>query len=408
MVYFSHEDIPEVREPGSYTFAKDVARQARDVACNFRSQYPKAFEPGTVFGNEWARAMWDDVCRKSPSPTVPPKEVPFNGGQCQCIPYAITHRITLGNGTQLSAGVSNISGRILAFGQVDAPNGIRVFTCRHEVCSGGTVTEQTSTLNEYFIADDPTISILSIARTDGQPDNCGDPPADYPPPFNELPPSNPPPIEYDPPTVDAPGQEWNITIPFVYLKPDFTFNVDVGGVTLNFDLGGISFNIDSIFGDETPGSTGTPPPDLSALEKKVDDAKEAADAAKAAADAAKKLADDTANNDGDHPQNDPNKQEKEDKTEDDPKEEDGIERLLAVKVILEDMPSNRRQQDGGGAPDVIYAGWFEFKTKGVPHPRQPIHFDFNYFIAPIGADGYAYTLYNGFTGRAQVITAKAS
>lgn len=90
------------------------------------------------------------------------------------------------------------------------------------------------------------------------------------------------------------------------------------------------------------------------------------------------------------------------KLEEDPKEEEVGPDLEYVRVELTSIPANAKTQFGAGAPNVIYAGWFEFRTVGSYYNRQPIHFLDNLFVPPPGATGYAYTLYNGFRGRATV------
>lgn len=90
-----------------------------------------------------------------------------------------------------------------------------------------------------------------------------------------------------------------------------------------------------------------------------------------------------------------------------PNEQDEIERLAWVTIDITGTPSNQKNQWGGGiAPDVIYVGWFEFKSKGAYFPRQPIHFTKNIFEAPLGSDGYAFTLYSGVEGFATIYTTK--
>lgn len=412
MVRFTHEEIPSDSENrAGYGFAKDVARQARNAACSLYDKYPAAATAGTIPGSpahQWMKGFWEDMCAKAPGERPPDPESPFNGGQCQCIPYLINFRIVRGDGT--SSGISTVTrtGPIIGFTSQDSEFGTRSFICISTNCSTTPPSQTTSVINTAFTVDEPTLEVISITRADGLPDNCGNPPASYVPPYNGTPLDSEKEVPYEPKEPGGTGVGIGIIVPFVFIKPEVAVNVDVGGVEVKFDLGGVEFNITNKFGDGEPGSVGSEPPDLTKIEQLAREAKEAAEESKEAAEGAKKLGEDAANNDGDHPQNDPNKQEKETKQEDDPKEEDAIERLLAVQVELLSMPSNRRTQDGGDAPDVQYAGWFEWKTKGTPHPRVPIHFERNYFTAPVGADGYAYTVYNGFTARAIVITAKAT
>lgn len=413
MAEFRHEDIPgSPPDPADYSIAKEVARQARNVACNLWSKHPKwAGVKGSAQDRavQWGDALMRDMCKKSPSPPPPQRTQPFTGGQCACASYTVVfRRIRKDGGTDPTSTVgltgkirgADLSGR-------DA-QGRRLFTIKHQSCVTGTPVDVSSFFGVVTEEVYSGIQIVSITRNGGLPDNCGNPPPDFPPPFNEDPLPGDLVKPYVPPNSTDPGTTWNIGVPFIFIDANANVNVDVGGVTVKFDLGGVTLNYNRSGGDGTPGSGSSPPPDLSGLEQKIEQAKNAAEQAKNAAEQAKKVAEDRSNNDGDDPQNDPNKQEKEPKNEDDPKEEDGIERLLAVQVELLSMPSNRRTQDGGDAPDVNYAGWFEFKTKGTPHPRVPIHFERNYYIAPVGADGYAYTVYNGFTARAIVITAKAT
>jgi len=417
MVSFSHDEIPSDPPPlgGSYNFAKDIARQARDAACGLYSDFPGLVTAGTIPGSpahEWIRGFWNDMCRNAPPPLPPPPEPPFSGGQCPCVSYRIAYRVRSFPEAEFSPTLfTTRNGRIQGFGSIPFGS-LRSYTVTWTPCSGG--VEQ-SPVTDVYLTDGGTseVQIQGITRVDGLPDECGDPPPVYPPPTKPVPPGSEYTTPYNPPGTDKPGNGFNITVPLVYVDAEANLNIDVGGVTVNFDLGGVSFNIDNKFGDGSPGSIGNPPSEVPDYTDAINGAKNAADAAKTAADDAKTAADDAAkaardragNRPGD-PQNDPNQQEKDEKTEEDPKEEDAINRLLAVQVDVLQMPRNRRTQDGGDAPDVNYCGWFEFKTKGIPHPRVPIHFESNYFIAPVGADGYAYTLYNGFKGRAIVITSK--
>ena len=83
-----------------------------------------------------------------------------------------------------------------------------------------------------------------------------------------------------------------------------------------------------------------------------------------------------------------------------------VDYLVAVEVTLTAVPVNIRSQEGNAAPDVLYAGWFEFMRAGKALPRENIHFRQGVFIAPTGVDGYAFTLYTGVQGTAVAITKK--
>lgn len=401
MVRLPHEDIPATREPESYTFVKDVTRQVRDAACSLRSKYPKAFEPGTIggWGNEWARAMWDDVCRKSPVDPPPEKTQPFGGGQCACSAYTVYVRFTFTNSPD-QTGFLGLTGKIRGADMSGRDNlGRRLYTIKHQSCATGTPVNV-----ESYLGTVPSNAvgffITSVVRAGGLPDNCGNPPPDYPSPFNELPPSPYPPVPYDPPDSTSPGQDWDITVPFAYLSPEFNLNVDVGGVNFNIDVGGIEFNLDNAGGENSPGSIGKLPPDitdtLDGIGDKLDEIGDKLD----------DVGDKVDNPPGDRPPppDDDDNLDKEEKDEEDPKDEETGDRLRWVKITLTKLPD--KVQYGDGAPNCYFAGWLEFRTASGYFPRQQINFQESFFPAPDGATGYAYTLTNGAEGKATVYKEK--
>lgn len=420
MVTYSHDEIPAIAPTTSnYDVVKDAVRQARNAVCKLRASSPERAIRGEfpqAPAAQWLDATWDNICRNSPTPTVPRPRRMFNGGQCP-VNYNVVFTFTVyyrsNNSVFFSSGGSAIIkgalGGTKVYVATDGTAGIGI------VDGDGVLRPLTSgfDVNSYRVGD---FAFTSVTRVDGLPDNCGDPEYQYPPTGD--PPLTPgdKTIIYDPPSTDRPGGGWSITVPVVLIRGEAnlnvdakaTVNIDVGGINLNFDAGGIEVNI----GRDGGGGGDVDLTEVTNLATQARDAaneaKDAANSANQNAEKANKALDDRNNNRPDDPQNDPNKQEKEQKQEDDPKEEDAVPRLLAVEVELLDVPKNVRTQDGGDAPDVVYAGWFEFKTKGTPHPRQPIHFGRNYYIAPAGADGYAYTVYNGITARATVIKAKAT
>lgn len=76
-----------------------------------------------------------------------------------------------------------------------------------------------------------------------------------------------------------------------------------------------------------------------------------------------------------------------------------------VEIDVLSKPSNSRVQPSTlPVPDVIYIGWFSWLFNSRPGLREPLHFSFNAFKAPEGANGFCYQLYSGCTGRARYIT----
>jgi len=427
MVRFNHGDLPTSGSSGD--FFRDMAAKARDVVCDIHSNFP-AVTTGIDGGiNSGAVAVrkgfMDSMCAGSPAPPPPEPRALFPGGQCPT-KYRIifeTRYIDPVFGLQIGSYGVNVWGAIGGVGVRGSTNNsgveIDILTLVCRGLASSTRTEAPIKLDLITMNKGTAVEVLQVYTLDGDADNCGDPNPQYPPEYGKPLPVPFPIPGFPSPVPDAPPLPIFLPTP-VFIKPDFNISIDIGGVTFNFDAGGVEFNLGNRDGcDGSQGSCNGSPggsfptdyankDDVANLGGKIDGAKDAAEGAKDFAQGAKKAADDAANNDGDHPQNDPNKQDKDEKGEDDPKEDAGIERLLAVQVFLTQIPTNLRTQAGSGAPDVLYAGWFEFSTKGVPHPRHPIHFDKNYFLAPVGADGYAYTVYNGVRAKHTVITAKAT
>ena len=424
MVRYSHDDLPETGTSGD--FFKDAARVARDTICNIHSDHPAVTTgiDGSIPGSAGSvrKAVMDSICRRSPAPPPSAPRALFSGGQCPVV-YQVTFRTESfreGQPTVVQVFNSFLWGNLGAVSVRKNPSSFNELLFMR--CHGGSTAPRSPEMIEVGIAGSvldiyTSVEILQVARIDGLPDICGEPNPQYPPED-----SKPLPIPFPIPPVDPPSPAFPplpIIIPTgIFLDANFDIKIDVGGIQFNFDAGGVEFNLGNRDGcDGSQGSCSNPnaggfpddyanKDDVEDIINKAEEAKNAADGAKNAAEGAKKAADDVANNDGDHPQNDPNKQDKAERGEDDPKEEAGIERLLAVRVDLLEKPSNIREQFGNGAPNVYYAGWFQFSTKGSPHPRNYIHFEDNYFIAPTGADGFSYTVYQGIRAKHTVITAK--
>lgn len=160
---------------------------------------------------------------------------------------------------------------------------------------------------------------------------------------------------------------------------------DLGGIGVNINLGGINFD----FGRRDSSDNPQPLPDgqQDPLPTPKDDSNRSFECRKFPPPNTTDYNEDT-------------------KTETDPKIEDVGDKLRYVIVNVTSKPSNAKNQWGDGAPDVFYCGWFEFTADGYNFPRRPIHWLAGIFDAPEGATGYAYTLYEGFDGFAQVYTIK--
>jgi len=426
MVRFSHDELPESGTSGDWF--KDTAAKARDALCDVHADYPAVTTgiDGSLPGSAGSvrKAIMDSICRRSPATPPPEPDALFAGGQC-ATKYRMIFEVrstsdVFGEFIQ-PYGVNvwgNISG--VSIGRDTVANK-EVLQVRCHGLASSPYNPELVKLNlvSSFFEKFSGVTLQQVYTLDGDADICGNPNPQYPPDYSrDLP------IPYPVPPAPAPSPNFPplpIFLPIgAYFSPRFDINIDVGGINFSFDAGGVEFNLGNRDGcDGSQGSCSAPPSgsfpddyankdDIAGVNDNIDQAKDFAERAKDAAEGAKKVADDAANNDGDHPANDPNKQDKTERSEDDPKEEAGIERLLGVQVFLTEFQKNIRTQDGGSAPDVRYAGWFQFSTKGLPHPRNYIHFEENYFIAPVGADGFSYTVYEGIRARHTVVTAKVS
>ena len=82
------------------------------------------------------------------------------------------------------------------------------------------------------------------------------------------------------------------------------------------------------------------------------------------------------------------------------------ETLIWVSLDVDEKPRNAKSQWGEFAPDVFYCGWFAFKVGNRQLIRTPVHWESNMYLAPFGATGFIYTLYKGFSGKANAYVRK--
>lgn len=208
------------------------------------------------------------LCGQEP-PTIPPP--PFNGGQCNCVPYNVDISVEIRRRDDNSLVDTRLTtlqttGPITSIAIEDpspsGPDSVSVaLRGSFSNCQPGAVS-LTSAARELFRMDN--LQILSITRGDGLPDNCGSPPSVVPPPapgFNVR--------EGDITYVNSEGN--NITVPIVaafgYADIDINgslsipIKVDVGGikVDVNFNLntGDIQFFPTNNYPSRKPGGQPT-------------------------------------------------------------------------------------------------------------------------------------------------------
>lgn len=391
-------------------FLDDLAVEIKNFICGLWAKYPSYMNSPLTALNDFDRAFMNAACAPQPPPAPP--TVPFTGGQCCDLTYDVScfydlKRCFNNDTVSTDTSIKTVTGKILRLELRQCVNNasFRCVDLIYEDCAeveqftivtsftqeiGSTNCFTTSPFDPQAGNIDPEASILEItnvAVSGGGADTCGDPPASYP----DIIPVDPADLnitvnidnrdgtmgQYDISLITVNNDiEASLRVPITVNVGGFIADVDIGGISFNSGGGNIIFNPGgSLLPDGTkhPLPPGTTPPPPAAKEPE------------------------------------PNSEDYEEieKTETDPKEEEVGNELKYVKVTLTSVPTNVKNQFGDGAPDVIYAGWFEFRGDGYNFPRQPIHFYNCLFKAPEGANGYAYTLYQGITGKATIYNLKS-
>jgi len=380
---------------GTYDFADILAEKTRIFACEFWQKFPDRVVSGDSLDGSFTRGFMNRMCRNETLPNPP--QVPYTGGQCN-VSYYITStaRVSIDNsfrnvkqgdlivisginfphlgpieGLELNPFVNNEIAQIKA---LNNPNNIFM----SYVKDGAQIRWRQPQSGGLAISDIFVDEIFGhvLTRVDGQPDDCGNVPSDYPT-------TNPNPSDYHTTIIINMDDGDDLTIPLTYnpINVSFPMNFDLGGIHLRIDLGGIHFNFSLVSIDGIP----LPLPDgnLSPLPIPNDDENRKFPTPKLPPPSSPRF-------------------EPIERDENDPKEEDIGENIEFVKIEILSKPGNYKHQWGDGAPDVIYSGWFEFQSEGYNFPRQPIHFDKTIFRKPEGATGYAYTVYEGYSAKATV------
>lgn len=420
MVDFIYDQLRDAQEDIG-NGAANLVRAARSAVCNIYANYPGVLtyngigQPPSVI----ARAFYDNICR----PDFPPPALPspgYSGGQCP-VQYTIGYSIVAEfppnpPGRFTTAGSVTIWGTFKGTRVTPSANqwNVSLVGGANGAPNATVLTPLLAIANSYSA---PVVTITSVTRVDGQPDNCGNP--ETPDPI-ESPPQNI--FEYD---VDIDIGGTTITSPLVVIQTEnnnsFEYrpeiNVDIGGILINFQFDGVRINLD---GDENtplpPPITPDPRPNAPTLPPK-----------------------DGTKNGGECPDVDlepvlvaiANVQGVVEVIEGNVEEllncdrcnrlpvtsteysrqsfgaaqsgeyEIG-QRAVWVTLRLNDVPANAKMQNGGNTRDVLYAGWYTFGTDDVMLPRRPIQYADNLLEVPEGVTKFSYTVYTGFTASTTV------
>lgn len=416
-IYRSWTDAQERAGGNTYDYADQLVNGVRNFACNLWGKFPDRVA-GSPFPSGFTRGFMNQGCRDIV--TVPPPVSQFTGGQC-FTQYRIygtytsqSNRIgrhTCGetafwatrpvNGKILSARF--LPSTFILIVTIENQDGSRLdfdFPAYYRISETSSPTTNipgywdTCQFDNIIYAGNAPI-IEGLERLDGQADDCGDSPPVYPPSLEPTADDLNDTVNvdnYDTTNTNIPVGLVNVTgnvnvdleMPVSFNLGGIDVSVDMGGITLNNSLGNSTYNnsvsINNNAGNVTgignknplplpkPDREPAPPPE-NPLENDLDE---------------------------------------EETTDEEPKTKPIVEGLEFVQVNITSKPDNAKNQWGDGAPDVYYCGWFEFTADGYAFNRQPIHFLQSIFKPPLGATGYAFTLYNGFTGNATIYTRKPS
>lgn len=380
--FYTYEEFASKIASGYDNFVDEAVDKARNFYCGIYQSTPSWVLRRNPFVSPLIRKGVERMC----SPTLPPppsQPLTHLGGQCCDATYDVTvqyqvFRCTIAGtftaGTVTVRGTGKVIGIYKGVFPPDARfSGIYV---QFEDCQGqptyrpvwdGGFDYSPNECSQPVAGGEDSDSwdgvrsigkILSISLVSGL-DNCGDPPGGYP----ELPPPDDDDIT-QPDTViyeDNSRTLYDITINrdgdnYIFFPPV----INVGGLAIAFNFVGIQIGGININAPSGGGGGGSP------IETSDEIPEEPLD---------------------------------EDVL---PDQEDGaeqsVQKLVGVKVDVTTIPVNNRSQSGNGSPNIIYAGWLEFKVRGGFAPRQRMDFASNYFEAPEDATGYAYCFKTGFKG----------
>ena len=237
--------------PGPGTL-HEVARNAiveagKTYICEFREGLMGAVERDPILGSglfdfsiSMISFMTQDVCQLPNPPGIAPP--PFTGGQCVGVNYRVEYCITLNGVEQCFPDNTNLSR--------DLPGPILSVTFylggdnrwKSDITYGD--PPQVSVFD--FGVDPPLWTnprLLRVFRTDGMPDDCGDPGGGPNPPTGPDPPPKEYPIIIPVPDPNNPGQTFDFTfvVPVAFVDVDanfgpFYFTLDIGGISAWVDM----------------------------------------------------------------------------------------------------------------------------------------------------------------------------
>lgn len=375
---------------GTVDFVKDLARDIVGTMKGLYRQYPRGFVPGDPNSGAGAllRSYWDSFFGRydDGTPLPDPPESPFDGGQCACVQYTVEFSVEIrrkGDNQLVDTRVTSLSawGPLTGIA-IEDPSPARsdsvavVLRGSGPDCQPGYFSN-TSASNELFYMTN--LQVFSTVRNDGQPDNCGSLPAQFP--ANGLPPATNPGVYVFPsPGGGAPipySIDFDPTLIVPIVKVDLNGEVEV---PISFDAGGINVDLPDLnIGEGDSG--GVSPEALEAL-----------------LDAASKIPGIQENiedlvNGGDQTSDDLGETEGEN--------EGYVPNIAGLVIQVTGIPLGTGRKFG--KPQIFDFGRVHFKRGDFYSSEIPIATVRQWSPAPVDADGYAIYLKPGVTANVTVV-----
>lgn len=370
------------------------------------------------------------ICGLPPAGSPQPQR-PFTGGQCCELYEVVVEHVSLGQTSQST--YSNVPGKIgRVVTDISESNGTRSRAFYFTAGLNCPLHEPGRYLIGSEVRSDQlhftnSGRIVSVTRTDGQPDNCGNPLPVYPP-------GNPTPEDFDMEiTVNIGGDDYTFPVEILPPEPapDYPtrpeINIQVGDTIIN--INGDGFTIGNrnpspslppaspdprspgerpptvprapLFPDGThappasnpdnPGNPGNCPdvnlaPVLSAIANVDADLKVVGDNVILLLDC-----------DRCKPEEGEEFYEKVSYASAQSREISLPSFSRYVELIVDEMPSNAKVQYSPSAQNVYYCGWRSFGKGNRYDERIPVHYEKNVFMIPEGMNTFSYTLYDAFS-----------
>lgn len=212
-------------------------------SCNLWSQFPGWLTQGTQPLSSFARGFMNQMC--SPvQPPVPIPSSPFIGGQCSGAPYNVQYNFEIES--VFAPGVPNpvtqqpFTNLLGAITELTATQiGPRQFQYNATFDDGNSTAQVLGGFTPVNTVILPTNRSWTITRTDGQPDNCGNPEEDY---------GSPLPLTNDLKTTiviaNLDGTDNNYELVYNQIDNNYNFPMGfkIGGTNVTLDLSGLTIH----------------------------------------------------------------------------------------------------------------------------------------------------------------------